>query len=157
MTCSSTADYCSCRAGTQNLKTSKSWLAQTLLPHLWSITDIAICEWSHLFCVLCRWAWCLPCGFNSIVPYFYVIYFGILLGMSRLPSLLHRVSLSCKVIRMSLNSWLLLLIRQQLGISAHMPMTALDGILEHQMLSTPSASCFYLFNNGGIFFAMHGP
>jgi protein-S-isoprenylcysteine O-methyltransferase Ste14 len=25
------------------------------------------------------WAWCLPCGFASIVPYFYVIYFGVLL------------------------------------------------------------------------------
>ncbi|KAK9819327.1 hypothetical protein WJX74_006480 [Apatococcus lobatus] len=28
---------------------------------------------------LMAWAWCLPCGFNSIIPYFYVIYFGILL------------------------------------------------------------------------------
>jgi hypothetical protein len=27
-----------------------------------------------------RWAWCLPCGFDHIVPYFYVIYFGALLG-----------------------------------------------------------------------------
>ena len=26
-----------------------------------------------------RWAWCLPCGRDSIVPYFYVIYFAILL------------------------------------------------------------------------------
>eukprot|EP01127_Copromyxa_protea_P001766 TRINITY_DN11687_c0_g1_i1.p1 TRINITY_DN11687_c0_g1~~TRINITY_DN11687_c0_g1_i1.p1 ORF type:complete len:421 (+),score=94.03 TRINITY_DN11687_c0_g1_i1:17-1279(+) len=25
------------------------------------------------------WAWCLPTGFGSIIPYFYVIYFGILL------------------------------------------------------------------------------
>lgn len=25
------------------------------------------------------WAWCLPCGFDSIIPYFYVIYFGSLL------------------------------------------------------------------------------
>lgn len=25
------------------------------------------------------WAWCLPCGLDDIVPYFYVIYFGILL------------------------------------------------------------------------------
>jgi len=25
------------------------------------------------------WAWCLPCGFQSPLPYFYVIYFGILL------------------------------------------------------------------------------
>jgi protein-S-isoprenylcysteine O-methyltransferase Ste14 len=25
------------------------------------------------------WAWCLPCGFSHLVPYFYVIYFGILL------------------------------------------------------------------------------
>ena len=32
----------------------------------------------------CRWAWCLPCGFDSIIPYFYVIYFGVLLG-ERLP------------------------------------------------------------------------
>ena len=28
---------------------------------------------------LMAWAWCLPCGFNCIVPYFYVIYFGVLL------------------------------------------------------------------------------
>ena len=26
------------------------------------------------------WAWCLPCGFSHVVPYFYVIYFGILLA-----------------------------------------------------------------------------
>ena len=26
-----------------------------------------------------RWAWCLPCGTGSIVPYFYVIYFAVLL------------------------------------------------------------------------------
>ena len=25
------------------------------------------------------WAWCLPCGFSSVVPYFYVVYFGALL------------------------------------------------------------------------------
>lgn len=25
------------------------------------------------------WAWCLPCGFSHLAPYFYVIYFGILL------------------------------------------------------------------------------
>ena len=39
----------------------------------------------------CRWAWCLPCGFGSVVPYFYVIYFGILLGeLSRSrPLLIH--------------------------------------------------------------------
>jgi hypothetical protein len=30
--------------------------------------------------LLLRWAWCLPCGFQSIIPYFYVIYFGVLLG-----------------------------------------------------------------------------
>ena len=30
--------------------------------------------------LLRRWAWCLPCGFDHIVPYFYVIYFGALLG-----------------------------------------------------------------------------
>ena len=30
-----------------------------------------------------RWAWCLPCGFAHIVPYFYVIYFGALLGKAR--------------------------------------------------------------------------
>lgn len=29
---------------------------------------------------MCRWAWCLPCGFDHLVPYFYVIYFGALLG-----------------------------------------------------------------------------
>lgn len=28
----------------------------------------------------CRWAWCLPCGSQSIIPYFYVIFFGVLLG-----------------------------------------------------------------------------
>lgn len=28
---------------------------------------------------LLGWSWCLPCGFDHIVPYFYVIYFGILL------------------------------------------------------------------------------
>ena len=32
----------------------------------------------------CRWAWCLPCGFTHIVPYFYVIYFGTLLGETTL-------------------------------------------------------------------------
>jgi delta14-sterol reductase len=26
------------------------------------------------------WAWCLPTGFSSPIPYFYVIYFGILLA-----------------------------------------------------------------------------
>ena len=25
------------------------------------------------------WAWCLPCGFSSPIPYFYVVYFAILL------------------------------------------------------------------------------
>ncbi len=30
--------------------------------------------------LLRRWAWCLPCGFDHILPYFYVIYFGALLG-----------------------------------------------------------------------------
>ena len=25
-------------------------------------------------------AWCLPCGYNHIIPYFYAIYFGVLLG-----------------------------------------------------------------------------
>ena len=29
---------------------------------------------------LMAWAWCLPCGFTSPVPYFYVIYFGVLLA-----------------------------------------------------------------------------
>lgn len=28
---------------------------------------------------LMAWAWCLPCGFASPVPYFYVAYFGVLL------------------------------------------------------------------------------
>lgn len=28
---------------------------------------------------LMAWAWCLPCGSGSIVPYFYVIYFAVLL------------------------------------------------------------------------------
>lgn len=28
---------------------------------------------------LMAWAWCLPCGFESIIPYFYVVYFGVLL------------------------------------------------------------------------------
>jgi delta14-sterol reductase len=28
---------------------------------------------------LMAWAWCLPCGFGSVVPFFYVIYFGCLL------------------------------------------------------------------------------
>ena len=28
---------------------------------------------------LMAWAWCLPCGFNHVVPYFYVVYFGVLL------------------------------------------------------------------------------
>lgn len=28
---------------------------------------------------LMAWAWCLPCGLDDVVPYFYVIYFGILL------------------------------------------------------------------------------
>ncbi|KAI8147973.1 ergosterol biosynthesis ERG4/ERG24 [Fennellomyces sp. T-0311] len=25
------------------------------------------------------WSWCLPCGFGSVIPYFYVVYFGVLL------------------------------------------------------------------------------
>jgi len=29
---------------------------------------------------LLAWSWCLPCGFDHILPYFYVIYFGILLA-----------------------------------------------------------------------------
>ena len=38
-------------------------------------------EWfSKRSFLLRRWAWCLPCGFDHIVPYFYVIYFGALLG-----------------------------------------------------------------------------
>lgn len=28
---------------------------------------------------LMAWAWCLPCGFETPIPYFYVIYFAILL------------------------------------------------------------------------------
>lgn len=28
----------------------------------------------------CRLAWCLPCGYQHVIPYFYAIYFGILLG-----------------------------------------------------------------------------
>lgn len=28
---------------------------------------------------LMAWAWCLPCGFDHLAPYFYVIYFGVLL------------------------------------------------------------------------------
>lgn len=28
---------------------------------------------------LMAWSWCLPCGFSHIIPYFYVIYFAILL------------------------------------------------------------------------------
>ncbi|KAK9807643.1 hypothetical protein WJX72_005150 [[Myrmecia] bisecta] len=28
---------------------------------------------------LMGWAWCLPCGFHHIIPFFYVIYFGVLL------------------------------------------------------------------------------
>jgi protein-S-isoprenylcysteine O-methyltransferase Ste14 len=28
---------------------------------------------------LMAWAWCLPCGFRDVVPYFYVVYFGVLL------------------------------------------------------------------------------
>lgn len=31
-------------------------------------------------CLLRRWSWCLPCGFDHLVPYFYVIYFAALLG-----------------------------------------------------------------------------
>ena len=37
--------------------------------------------------VICRWAWCLPCGFSHIVPYFYVIYFGTLLGIPSGPKI----------------------------------------------------------------------
>lgn len=25
------------------------------------------------------WAWCLPCGFQTPIPYFYVVYFAVLL------------------------------------------------------------------------------
>jgi len=25
------------------------------------------------------WAWCLPCGFSTPIPYFYVVYFAVLL------------------------------------------------------------------------------
>jgi len=28
---------------------------------------------------LMAWAWCLPCGFDHLIPYFYVAYFGVLL------------------------------------------------------------------------------
>ena len=28
---------------------------------------------------LMAWAWCLPCGFDHVIPYFYVAYFGVLL------------------------------------------------------------------------------
>ena len=28
---------------------------------------------------LMAWAWCLPCGFGNVIPYFYVVYFGVLL------------------------------------------------------------------------------
>ena len=30
--------------------------------------------------MLCRLAWCLPCGFQHVVPYFYAVYFAVLLG-----------------------------------------------------------------------------
>lgn len=29
---------------------------------------------------VCRLAWCLPCGFRHVVPYYYAVYFGALLG-----------------------------------------------------------------------------
>ncbi|CAG8746550.1 3676_t:CDS:2, partial [Dentiscutata erythropus] len=28
---------------------------------------------------LISWAWCLLCGFDDIIPYFYVVYFAVLL------------------------------------------------------------------------------
>ena len=40
-------------------------------------------------------AWCLPCGFDHIVPYFYVIYFGALLGAPQAP--IPRCSSSCLI------------------------------------------------------------
>ncbi len=48
---------------------------------------------------VCRWSWCLPCGFDHIVPYFYVIYFGILLGNSQ-DCLLECICLSCFLLQL---------------------------------------------------------
>lgn len=49
---------------------------------------------------MCRWSWCLPCGFGSIVPYFYVIYFAVLLGKCHhvmLPMLIYMLAAASPV------------------------------------------------------------
>ncbi len=58
-------------------------------------------------CQCCRWSWCLPCGFGSIVPYFYVIYFAVLLGMSNGLFALVSSSAAAALLLLSLNKhWL---------------------------------------------------
>ena len=46
---------------------------------------------------LMGWAWCLPTGFQSIIPYFYVAYFGVLLGEPSARALLCPAALRCNV------------------------------------------------------------
>ena len=61
------------RTGTTTLLPSSLWDASRLI----SGNSKSCCK---QICFCCRWSWCLPCGFGSIVPYFYVIYFAVLLG-----------------------------------------------------------------------------
>ena len=77
----------------QLLYVSQSWL----LLHKGCCLGVAVTSFAllkrvsfHPHAVACRWSWCLPCGFGSIIPYFYVIYFAVLLGKceySTLPGL----------------------------------------------------------------------
>ena len=34
---------------------------------------------------MCSLSWCLPCGFRHPIPYFYAVYFAVLLSMPRHP------------------------------------------------------------------------
>ncbi|AOA61200.1 C-14 sterol reductase [Komagataella phaffii CBS 7435] len=69
----------------------KSKFRQGLLPSMKSIetetgSKLLVDGWwrrsqhiNYLGDWLIAWSWCLPTGFNSVLPYYYVIYFGVLL------------------------------------------------------------------------------
>ena len=55
---------------------------RTLLPVPWSVDSLNVAadvQGLNQRMRMSRWAWCLPCGTGSVVPYFYVIYFAVLL------------------------------------------------------------------------------
>ncbi|CAL5220610.1 g2652 [Coccomyxa viridis] len=62
--------------GVRHLKTLKTASGRRLLVSGWWGVARHI---NYFGDWLMAWAWCLPCGFRHIVPYFYVIYFGTLL------------------------------------------------------------------------------